>query len=417
MEDKKITMPAVALRGLTILPGMVQHFDISREKSIRAIETAMMGNQKVYLVTQRHPEQETPAVADLYQMGTISQIKQLVKMPGGIIRVMVEGDKRAALLTLFEEGPYLEAEVEEAPMQEEQLTDTVKEAMSRIVKEKLEEFGNANPKAVKDFIGSLLVITDLEQLLTQTANEFPWDFAVKQEMLECDYWSHLYDRIVYYLMRELEILMIKRDYQGKVKEHIDKNQRDYILREELKVIREELGDDSRDGRCRWIYGTAGKAERGQGNKGKDQKRDPAFQGHAGRKSGGECPPHLYRDGARDAVEEESQGTIRISFMRKRSWRRIIMVWRRLRTVYWNSLRSAPSQRKAQARSSALWDRREQVRPPLRDPWPAPSERSMYGSALAAFTTRRRSAATERHTWERCRAVSPMQCARQAWQTR
>ena len=244
MEDKKITMPAVALRGLTILPGMVQHFDISREKSIRAIETAMMGNQKVYLVTQRHPEQETPAVADLYQMGTISQIKQLVKMPGGIIRVMVEGEKRAALLTLFEEGPYLEAEVEEAPMQEEQLTDTVKEAMSRIVKEKLEEFGNANPKAVKDFIGSLLVITDLEQLLTQTANEFPWDFAVKQEMLECDYWSHLYDLIVYYLMRELEILMIKRDYQGKVKEHIDKNQRDYILREELKVIREELGDDS-----------------------------------------------------------------------------------------------------------------------------------------------------------------------------
>lgn len=244
MEDKKITMPAVALRGLTILPGMVQHFDISREKSIRAIETAMMGNQKVYLVTQRHPEQETPAVADLYQMGTISQIKQLVKMPGGIIRVMVEGEKRAALLTLFEEGPYLEAEVEEAPMQEEQLTDTVKEAMSRIVKEKLEEFVNANPKAVKDFIGSLLVITDLEQLLTQTANEFPWDFAVKQEMLECDYWSHLYDRIVYYLMRELEILMIKRDYQGKVKEHIDKNQRDYILREELKVIREELGDDS-----------------------------------------------------------------------------------------------------------------------------------------------------------------------------
>ena len=177
-------------------------------------------------------------------MGTISQIKQLVKMPGGIIRVMVEGEKRAALLTLFEEGPYLEAEVAEAPMQEEQLTDTVKEAMSRIVKEKLEEFGNANPKAVKDFIGSLLVITDLEQLLTQTANEFPWDFAVKQEMLECDYWSHLYDRIVYYLMRELEILMIKRDYQGKVKEHIDKNQRDYILREELKVIREELGDDS-----------------------------------------------------------------------------------------------------------------------------------------------------------------------------
>ena len=101
MEDKKNTMPAVALRGLTILPGMVQHFDISREKSIRAIETAMMGNQKVYLVTQRHPEQETPAVADLYQMGTISQIKQLVKMPGGIIRVMVEAgtEQQAQVIT------------------------------------------------------------------------------------------------------------------------------------------------------------------------------------------------------------------------------------------------------------------------------------------------------------------------------
>ena len=244
MEDKKITMPAVGLRGLTILPGMVQHFDISREKSVRAVETAMMGDQKVYLVTQRNPQQEVPTAADLYQMGTVSQIKQIVKMPNGILRVMVEGLERAALLTLFEDGQYLEAEIEDAPMQEEQLSDTVKEAMSRIVKEKLEAFGNANPKAVKDFIGSLLVITDLEPLLTQTANEFPWDFAVKQELLECDYVSHLYDRIVYYLMREIEILMIKRDYQGKVKEHIDKNQRDYILREELKVIREELGDDA-----------------------------------------------------------------------------------------------------------------------------------------------------------------------------
>ena len=133
MEDKKITMPAVALRGLTILPGMVQHFDISREKSVRAVETAMMGDQKVYLVTQRNPQQEVPTAADLYQMGTVSQIKQIVKMPNGILRVMVEGLERAALLTLFEDGQYLEAEIEDAPMQEEQLSDTVKEAMSRIV--------------------------------------------------------------------------------------------------------------------------------------------------------------------------------------------------------------------------------------------------------------------------------------------
>lgn len=416
MEDKKITMPAVALRGLTILPGMVQHFDISREKSIRAIETAMMGNQKVYLVTQRHPEQETPAVADLYQMGTISQIKQLVKMPGGIIRVMVEGEKRAALLTLFEEGPYLEAEVEEAPMQEEQLTDTVKEAMSRIVKEKLEEFGNANPKAVKDFIGSLLVITDLEQLLTQTANEFPWDFAVKQEMLECDYWSHLYDRIVYYLMRELEILMIKRDYQGKVKEHIDKNQRDYILREELKVIREELGDDSGTEDADGYMEQLEKLNADKETKEKIKKEIQRFKGMPG----GSQEANVLRTYIETVLEmpwkkvsRDNQDIIHA----KEILRRTIMVWRRLRTVYWNSLRSVLSQRKAQARSSALWDRPEQVRPPSRDRLPAPSERSMSGSALAAFTTRRRYADTERHTWERCRAVSPMQCVRQACQTR
>ena len=125
MEDKKITMPAVALRGLTILPGMVQHFDISREKSVRAVETAMMGDQKVYLVTQRNPQQEVPTAADLYQMGTVAQIKQIVKMPNGILRVMVEGLERAALLTLFEDGQYLEAEIEDAPMQEEQLSDII----------------------------------------------------------------------------------------------------------------------------------------------------------------------------------------------------------------------------------------------------------------------------------------------------
>lgn len=243
MEENRIILPAIALRGLTVLPEMIQHFDISREKSISAVENAMVGEQKVFLVTQRHPEEEDPDVSGLYQIGTIARIKQLVKMPGGLIRVMVEGLSRAELVALSEDGPYFQAEVVEAPMKEETLSDTVKEAMSRIVREKLEEFGNANPKSVKDFMGGLLAITDLDELLIQTAGQFPWDFAVKQEMLECEYISHLYDRVVYYLMREIEIIKIKRDYQGKVKANIDKNQRDYILREELKVIQEELGEE------------------------------------------------------------------------------------------------------------------------------------------------------------------------------
>lgn len=243
MEEKIITLPAIALRGLTVLPEMIQHFDISREKSVSAVEYAMVGEQNVFLVTQRSPETEEPAAEALYQIGTIARIKQLVKMPGGVIRVMVEGLKRAELVTLMEDGPHLLAEIEEAPMKEEPLSDTVKEAMARIVKDKLEEFGNLNPKTVKDFMGGLMAITDLNDLLVQTAGQFPWDYTVKQELLECEYVSHLYDRVVYYLMREIEILKIKKDYQSKVRAGIDKNQRDYVLREELKVIQGELGEE------------------------------------------------------------------------------------------------------------------------------------------------------------------------------
>ena len=243
MEDKLITLPAIALRGLAVLPEMIQHFDISREMSVSAVEHAMVGEQKVFLVTQRDPEKEEVKIEDLYQIGTIAKIKQLVKMPGGLIRVMVEGLDRAEMVGLQDDGPYLKADVELSPLKEELLNDTVKEAMSRVVKDKLEEFGNANPKTVKEFMGSLLVIQDLEKLLIHTAGQFPWDYPVRQELLECEYVSHLYERVVYYLMREIEIIQIKRDYQNKVKASIDKNQRDYVLREELRVIQEELGEE------------------------------------------------------------------------------------------------------------------------------------------------------------------------------
>jgi len=243
MEEKIITLPAIALRGLSVLPEMIQHFDISREMSISAVEHAMVGEQKVFLVTQRDIELEEVQIEDLHQIGTIAKIKQLVKMPGGLIRVMVEGLERAEMVALEEEGPYLKADVELAPLKEEKLNDAVKEAMARVVKDKLEEFGNANPKLVKDFMGSLLVIDDLEELLIRTAGQFPLDYKVRQELLECNYVSHLYERVVYYLMREIEIIQIKREYQGKVKANLDKNQRDYVLREELRVIQEELGDE------------------------------------------------------------------------------------------------------------------------------------------------------------------------------
>lgn len=243
MEEKIITIPAIALRGLTVLPKMIHHFDISREKSINALERAMVGEQKVFLVTQRHPEDEEPKIDGLFQVGTIAQIKQLVKMPGGVIRVMVEGLTRAELINITEDEPSLMTEVSEAPLDMEDLSDTVQEAMMRIVKEKLEEYGGANSKNVKDFMAGLLAVNDLADLLMQTANQLPWDYQVRQELLECGNLSFLYERVVFYLMREIEVIKIKRDYQTKVKASIDKNQKDYILREELKVIQEELGED------------------------------------------------------------------------------------------------------------------------------------------------------------------------------
>ena len=115
MEDKMITLPAIALRGLAVLPEMIQHFDISREKSVSAVENAMVGEQKVFLVTQRDPEVEEPKIKDLYQIGTIAKVKQLVKMPGGLIRVMVEGLTRAEMVALNEDGAYLKADVLESP--------------------------------------------------------------------------------------------------------------------------------------------------------------------------------------------------------------------------------------------------------------------------------------------------------------
>lgn len=243
MEDRLLTLPAIALRGLAVLPGMIQHFDISREMSVSAVENAMVEEQKVFLVTQRDPGLEKVEIEDLYQIGTVAKIKQLVKMPGGLIRVMIEGLDRAELIGLQKDGPFLKAEIELSPLKAENLNDAVKEAMARVVKDKLEEFGNANPKAVKEFMGSLLLTGELEELLNQTACQFPWDYKIKQELLECEYVSHLYERVVFYLIREIDVIRIKREYQNKVKSNIDKNQRDYVLREELRVLQEELGDE------------------------------------------------------------------------------------------------------------------------------------------------------------------------------
>lgn len=244
MVDKTITMPVIALRGMTVLPKMMLHFDISRTKSIAAVEKAMVGDQKVCLVTQKNSEEADPGIEDLYQVGTVALIKQLVKLPNNVIRVMVEGMERVELLTLDSDEPMLIGEVEKTLEADDSIDYIAREAMNQIIKEKLEEYGKENPKIAKEVLPGLMVLAELGELLDQTAVQLSWDYRVRQQVLESALLEDRYALVVRQLITEIEVTKVKRELQSHVKERIDKNQKDYILREQLKVIREELGEDN-----------------------------------------------------------------------------------------------------------------------------------------------------------------------------
>ena len=244
MVDKTITMPVIALRGMTVLPKMMLHFDISREKSIAAVEKAMVGDQKVCLVTQRNPEETDPGIEDLYQVGTVALIKQLVKLPNNVIRVMVEGLERTELLTLESEEPLLVGEIEELQVPLDILDPVTIQAMAEIVKEKLEAYGKENQRIAKEVVPGLLVIPDLGELLDQVAVQLSWDYRLRQQVLESVLLEERYALVMKHLITEIEVTKVKKELQSHVKERIDKNQKDYILREQMKVIREELGEDN-----------------------------------------------------------------------------------------------------------------------------------------------------------------------------
>ena len=242
MEDMILTMPGIALRALTVLPGMTVSFDISRAKSISAVEKSMVSDQKVFLVTQKNADDQDPVLDQLYHIGCISHVKQLVKMPGGIVRVMVEGLERAELLVLDSEEPALIGEIAAA----DQVTDVdllTGEAMMRILKEKAEEYGKQHVKFAREVLPNLLVIHDLENLMLQIAIQFPWEFLVRQEYMEAQDATGRYQVLVRNIMNEIEISQIRREFQEKVKKSVDRNQKEYILREQMKIIREELGED------------------------------------------------------------------------------------------------------------------------------------------------------------------------------
>ena len=244
MTNQNIVLPAIALRGTTILPGMIVHFDVSRERSVKAIEAAMLHDQKIFLVTQIDPEVESPDLAGVYHVGIIAYIKQVVKLPQNLLRVLVEGTGRAALVKFEQEFPFIRSEITPIDEEEMQMPEPVMEAMHRSLKELFHRYCMENGKVSKELVAQILNIDNVEELVEQIAVNIPLSYQNKQKILEALTLEERYEVLGAILGNEIEIMQIGRDLQKKVKARIDKNQREYILREQLKLIREELGEDN-----------------------------------------------------------------------------------------------------------------------------------------------------------------------------
>ena len=245
MDNKRQSMPMVALRGMTILPGMVVHFDVSRERSIAAVQEAMTEEQKIFLAAQKSIDTENPGQDDVFEVGTVGTIKQIIKLPKHTVRVLVAGEERGFLREIEFADPYLRALVEIAEEPEVETPDSVNaEAMERGLKDMLVEYAAKNGKMSKESVAALLEIKGLKKLVDEIAANIPLHYTDQQELLsETDFWKR-YEKLAFKLVNEVQIMNIKEEIQRKVKERVDKHQREYILREQLKLIREELGEDS-----------------------------------------------------------------------------------------------------------------------------------------------------------------------------
>jgi ATP-dependent Lon protease len=244
VEEQIMNMPAVALRGLTILPGMIAHFDISRERSLRAVEEAMEQDQKIYLVTQRNVDSEDPTQEDLYQMGIVADIKQVVRLQNDVVRILVDGISRAALLGFTGNEKYLEAEICYCDSNADSLPEDLREAMLLGVREAFHRYAAVVGKISKELIRQIDQYEDLEKLIDYVTNNLPVSYEFKQQVLEAEDINDRYQVIVSLLLSQVEVISIKNELQKKVKVRVDKHQKEYVLREQLGVIREELGENA-----------------------------------------------------------------------------------------------------------------------------------------------------------------------------
>lgn len=245
MRDIIQVMPAVALRGMTILPDMIVHFDVSRSKSKKAVERAMTTNQKLFVVTQRDPDIEEPEKEELFTVGTIVTVKQMTKLQHGILRVLVEAAERAELIELLDNPDFLEAEITTDNNTDDlsDLSEECKEAMNRTLLDTFGTYVKVHGKLNQDVVHQLMEMDDLEHLMNLIPVHAMLKWQNMQKILDVGRLTEKYEQLLLILKNELEIHQIKRQLEEKVKARIDQHQKEYVLREELKSIREELGED------------------------------------------------------------------------------------------------------------------------------------------------------------------------------
>ena len=251
MEREIMSLPMLALRGMVVMPEQVTHFDVSREKSLKAIEKAMLEDQKIFLVAQKEIETEDPGMGDVYKIGCVASIKQIVKLPKKISRVLVSGEKRARLDSIPMDDPYLRADIEVVDDVDTSVEDTGAdknplnlEAMIRGLKDIFKEYLAKNPKTMKEIAAQIDETQELKKLVNIIGSNLPMKYTEAQALLEETHVMRRFDILTGKIVNEIQVLNIKEELQAKIKERVDKNQREYILREEMKLIREELGDDS-----------------------------------------------------------------------------------------------------------------------------------------------------------------------------
>ena len=245
MNELIKNIPVVALRGMTILPSMITHFDISREKSVKAVETAMLRDQKLVVVTQKSPETQDPGRKDLHKIGTLVTVKQIMKLPQNIFRVLAEGLERVEVMDLDVADGCLVADA--ATFSEEELAlpdEKNQEAMVQTLRTIFQDYCQANGKISRETALQIMEQTDLQKMVDQIAVNIPVFYEEKQKLLEAVDLTERFEQLSVLLENEIQVMNIKTEIQEKVKARVDKNQREYILREQLKVIREELGEDT-----------------------------------------------------------------------------------------------------------------------------------------------------------------------------